>query len=408
MKRFYLLTLALTIAYSVAAQTLNIHRGQITVAVPADQAGDMTCIDGTTLNIAGADYNISDIQSITITDTPVESATVSVTYNGATAHVLTSSDIAPYLTITVTGADVSIIAAPTFLEEITYKLSGTSTNGSFFMEGEFKATVILNNLTLTNQRGAAIDIANGKRINIVLPAGTTTTLVDGSGGTHDACFFVNGHPEFSGQGKLVLTGNTKHAFASDEYTMLPADFGTIEVLGAMNDGLHIEQYFDMRGGTVIVKNVGGDCIDIKKTKDATDVQNGQGLISGGSITMDVATDDTKGLRTEDILKISGGTITATVSGNGCKGIGADADLFINQDSGNATLVKMTVTGTTYMPGDVTLESKCRGIKGKGNFTFNGGNIDIIATGAKSKAISIDGNYIYQSGTLNCAVDAANT
>ncbi len=408
MKRIYFLALALTIAFTTTAQTLNIHRGQVTVAVPADQAGDMAYTNGATLNIGGADYNISDIQSITITDTPVEAATVNITYNGTTAHVLTSSDIAPYLTITATGADVSIIAAPTFLEEITYKLSGTTTDGSFFMDGEFKATVVLDNLTLSNQRGAAIDIANGKRINVVLPAGTTTTLTDGSNGTHDACFFVNGHPEFSGQGKLVLTGNTKHALASDEYTILPADFGTIEVLKAVSDCLHIEQYFDMRGGTVIVKNTGGDCIDIKKTKDVTDVQNGQGLISGGTITMDVATDDTKGLRTEDILTISGGTVTANVSGNGCKGIGVDGNLLINQASGNTTLVKMTVTGTTYMPGDATLESKCRGIKGKGNFTFNGGTIDITATGAKSKAISIDGDYLYMSGSLNCAVDAANT
>ncbi len=408
MKKLYFLAIFLTMACCAAAQTLNIHRGQVTVAVPAEQAGEMACTDGTTLNIGGADYNISDIQSITITDNAVEANTVNVAYNGTTAHVLVSSDIAPHLTISATGADVSIIAAPTFLEEITYKLSGSATDGSFFMDGEFKATVVLDNLSLTNKRGAAIDIANGKRINVVLPAGTTTTLADGSCGTHDACFFVNGHPEFSGQGKLVLTGNTKHAFASDEYTMLPADFGTIEVLGAVSDGLHIEQYLDMRGGAVIVKNVGGDCIDIKKTKDVTDLQNGQGLISGGSITMNVSTDDTKGLRTEDILKISGGTITANVSGNGCKGIGADADLFINQDSGNATLVKMTVTGTTYMPGDATLESKTRGIKGKGNFTFNGGTIDISATGAKSKAISIDGDYLYISGSLNCTVDAANT
>ena len=67
---------------------------------------------------------------------------------------------------------------------------------------------------------------------------------------------------------------------------------------------------------------------------------------------------------------------------------------------------MTVTGTTYMPGDALLESKCRGIKVKGNFTFDGGDIRISATGAKSKAISVDGRYIYKKGTLNCPVDSA--
>ena len=74
----------------------------------------------------------------------------------------------------------------------------------------------------------------------------------------------------------------------------------------------------------------------------------------------------------------------------------------------ATSINMTVTGTTYMPGDAVLESKCRGIKVKGNFTFDGGDIRISATGEKSKAISVDGDYTYVSGTLNCAVDAANT
>ena len=69
---------------------------------------------------------------------------------------------------------------------------------------------------------------------------------------------------------------------------------------------------------------------------------------------------------------------------------------------------MAVTGTTYMPGDATLESKCRGIKVKGNFTFNGGSINISATGKKSKAISVDGIYTYKSGSINCKVNASNT
>ena len=74
---------------------------------------------------------------------------------------------------------------------------------------------------------------------------------------------------------------------------------------------------------------------------------------------------------------------------------------------NNPLIDLKVTGTTYAAGTAD-ESKCRGIKGKGNFTFDGGSIKISATGAKSKAISVDGDYIYKSGSLNCLVDAANT
>ncbi len=408
MKRISLLAIVLGFSASGMAQTLNINSGQVTVAVPAAQAGDMVYDAGRALTVMGRTYDLAAISSMTVDDKVVKESTVSITYSGETAHVLVAGDVARYLTITANGADVNILADASLDKEVTYVLSGTSADGTFFMDGEIKSTVVLDGLTLTNRRGAAIDIANGKRINVVLADGTTTTLEDAAGGTHKACFFVNGHPEFSGTGRLVLTGNTKHAFASDEYTMLPQGFGTIEVKSAVGDGLHVEQYFEMRGGTVLVNNTGGDCIYVSVTKDPADEWNGQALISGGSITMDVAADDVKGLKSDSLITISGGAIVATVSGDGTKGISAGGDLLINQSSGNATSVKMTVTGTTYMPDDPVLESKCRGIKVKGDFTFDGGVINISATGYKSKAISVDGDYIYKSGSLDCAVDASNT
>ncbi len=367
----------------------------------------MTYSDGTFLTVMGKSWDIAVIDSITVDNSEVTDNAVDITYNGASAHVTVAGNVAPKLAVTVSGADVSVIAAADLQEEVFYTLSGTSDDGSFFMDGEFKATVTLNNLSLSNRRAGAIDIANGKRIDVILPTGTTTTLTDGTGGVHKACFFVNGHPEFGGGGRLVLTGNTKHAFASDEYTRLKKDFGTIEVIRAENDGMHVEQYFKMEGGTVNIRGTKGDCVDVSVTKDVTDEFNGQAFIEGGSLTMDVAADDVKGLKSDAEITISGGTVMASVSGLGTKGISSGGNLLINQTSGNASLIKMTVTGTTYMSGDPLLESKCRGIKVKGEFTFDGGTIDIIATSAKSKAISCDGNYYYRSGSINCYVDAPN-
>ena len=111
----------------------------------------------------------------------------------------------------------------------------------------------------------------------------------------------------------------------------------------------------------------------------------------------------------DVMKIAKGgdvSITATVSGNGAKGISAGTNLTVSQAQGGSTTIKMNVTGTTYMPGDATLESKCRGIKVKGDMTFAGGFIDISATGVKSKAISIDGVFYYSGGQMTCSIDAA--
>lgn len=405
MKRSLLLCLFVLCAFGVTAQTLKIHCGPCTVAAPADRVGEMLFVDGTALRVMDATIDLATVDSITVDRTAVDDSTVIVTYEGASARVFLTADIFSRLNVSVSGANVSVVAAPDLASEVTYVLRGASDAGHFFMDGEWKARLVLDGLTLTAADSSAIEIANGKRIDVVLPAGTTTTLADRAGGTHKACFFVNGHPEFSGGGTLRLSGKTKHAFASDEYTRLKSDFGTIDITSAVGDGLHVEQYFRMDGGSVSVAGTKGDCVDISTTKDPTDEYNGQAFINAGRLTMSVAAEDVKGLKTADRLTISGGTVTATVSGNGSKGISAGMDLLICDASGTAPAISMTVTGTTYMPGNEELEAKCRGIKVKGDFTFDGGDIKISATGAKSKAISVDGRYIYKKGTLDCPVDS---
>lgn len=397
-----------SICITSSAQTLKIHSGQTTVAVPAAEAGQMNFSNGGALTIMGHTYDLATVDSITIDNSAYTAQSVGISYGSAGARVTVSADIFPQLTIAVSQADVNITAASALDKEVNYTLGGTSTNGSFTLTGSYKSTLTLNDLSLANQRGAAIDIENGKRINVILPDGTVSTLIDGAGGTQKACFFVKGHPEFSGNGTLTLVGNAKHAFASNEYTLFKADFGTLNVAGAKSDALHIGQYFKMKGGTLTATNVSGDGIDVEATKDATDEYNGQVFIEGGGITMNVTADDVKGIKCDSMMTISDGSINLTVSGLGTKGISTGTDLLVMAEGMKSPSIKMAVTGTTYMPGNEALESKCRGIKVKGNFTFNGGNIDITATGKKSKAISVDGTYTYKSGSINCKVDASNT
>ena len=408
MRKILLTGIILATTCAASAQKLKIHTGNTTIAVPAAEAGTMDFIAGNALSVMGHTYDLSTVDSITVDNSIVAPQSVGITYGTSGAHLLVSADVYPLLTIAVDKADVSIVAAPSLDKEVSYTLGGTSSDGSFTLTGNYKSTLTLNNLVLTNQRGAAIDIQNGKRINVILPNGTSSTLVDGVAGTQKACLFVKGHPEFSGGGSLTLTGNTKHAFASNEYTLFKSDFGSFHVAGAKSDAMHIGQYFKMKGGKFTAANVMGDGIDVEATKDATDEHNGQAFIEGGSITLNVAADDVKGIKCDSMMTISGGSIDLTVSGLGTKGISAGTDLLVQTGTAAAPSIKMAVTGTTYMPGDATLESKCRGIKVKGNFTFNGGSINISATGKKSKAISVDGIYTYKSGSINCKVDASNT
>ena len=403
-----ILTLALAgTTLTAAAQTLRIEQGSVTTAFDASTMGEAVFTPGnTTFTIGGKTYDIASVDRMTVNATPVAAATVGVVYNGNSAQVELSGDLAPYLTVVVEGANVNITADPLLQEEVTYTLSGSSDSGSFTMEGDYKATVALNGVSLTSNTVdlPAMNILNGKRINILVNG--TNSFADCAGSTHKGAFFINGHPEFEGSGTLNITGNSKHAFVSDEYTQFKKDFtGTINVLGAVSDAFHIDQYLLLQGGTFTMKNVGGDGFDISLTNDAADEFNGEVFIEGGAILLDVVTHDTKGIKCDGQMTISGGKISGKVSGNGTKGISVDGDLTIKGVANNP-LIDLTVTGTTYAAGTAD-ESKCRGIKGKGDFLFDGGTIKISATGAKSKAISIDGTYTYKSGSLNCAVDAAN-
>jgi hypothetical protein len=407
MKQLLLLLALAGTTLTTAAQTLRIEQGSVTTAFDASTLGESNfAAGGTTLTIGGKTYDVSTIDRMVINNTPVATATVGVEYDGATAQVEISGDLAPYLTVNVEGANVSIFADEQLQEEVTYLLSGTSNAGSFTLEGDYKATLVISGLHLTSNTVSLppMNILNGKRIKILVSG--ANSFADCVGGTHKGAFFINGHPEIEGCGYINITGNSKHAFVSDEYTQFKHSFtGTINVLGAVGDAFHIDQYLLMQGGTFQMNNIGCDGFDISLTNDATDEHNGEVFIEGGNIQLNVATPDTKGIKSDGNMTISGGTISGTVSGNGTKGISVDGDLTIKGVANNP-LIDLKVTGTTYAAGTAD-ESKCRGIKGKGDFIFDGGTIKISATGAKSKAISIDGTYTYKSGSMNCAVDAAN-
>lgn len=213
--RTFLASAALCVASAASAQTLKVYTGQVAIAFPATATGDMKYV-GSALTIGSMTFDLATVDSITVDRSEVVPASVGVTYDDATgARVTIAADVAPYfVTKQVVGNHVSLVANNSLTDEVTYTLSGAATNGSFYMDGEYKSTIALNGVSLTNPDSAAICIDNGKRINVVLTDGTSNTLVDGVGGTQKACFFINGHAEFKGSGALTLTGNTKHAYAS--------------------------------------------------------------------------------------------------------------------------------------------------------------------------------------------------
>ena len=307
--------------------------------------------------------------------------TVSVTYNDTIATVVVADNISQYITTTISGAHVSIAQSSEVSEEITYRLSGTTSDGEFYMSGSYKATLELDNLNLTNlnpvNSGAAIHVENGKRIKVKVLAETTNTLVDAASGSQKGCFYIKGHPEFSQQGTLNVIGNKKHAIKSGEY--LSVKDATINVTSAQGDGISCNQYFLMESGSVNISGTSDDGIQCDL----------DGTASTG-ITEDHEDEDTGN------IYISGGNITITSSALAAKGIKSEGDIYISDDA----IINVTVSGNGKWDDEDLETSAACGISADGNITITNGTISLIATGSGGKGIKCDGILNVSGGNIN--------
>ena len=201
----------------------------------------------------------------------IDNNTVEITYSGNSAKVTVASNISSYVTVSSgTSSHVKIVQAASFtgnsIGEIEYILSGSSSDGEFYLEGGYKCTVTLAGVTLTNPKGPAVNIQNGKRIDVSVKKETTNTLADGVNEDYNGCFHSKGHTEFKGRGTLNVVGNSKHAIYSKEY--MEVKNCTINVTAAVKDAIHCKEYFFMESGTINITAAGDDGIQVELDEDA--------------------------------------------------------------------------------------------------------------------------------------------
>ena len=213
---------------------------------------------------------------------------VLVTYNGNSATVEMTDDVKSYVTASVSGADVTITStASAAINEITYGLTGTTTDGSFTFTGTYKATLELFGVSITNPTGPAIDIQNGKRIEISAKSGTESTLKDGTSTATDAwkgALYCKGHIQFKGKGTLNVYGNYAHAIKAGEYIEMKNC--TINVYSAVKDAIICNQYFLMESGVINLSGFGDDGIQVDlETNDTSAENTGNFTMTGGTINI---------------------------------------------------------------------------------------------------------------------------
>jgi hypothetical protein len=355
---------------------------------------------GASFTAEGKTYQTNQVDSITFVHV------ITVTWDGAQATVEKGNVLG--VDCSVQGADVVINSTNTH-NELELVLQGTSTNGSLTYTGSLKCKFYLNGLNLTSQKGAALDILCGKRVDLILNDGTDNVLADAPNGQQKAALYCKGHLEVEGGGNLTVTGNTKHGICTKEYLELKKSTGSITVNGAESDGIHAGQYFLMKGGTVTVSGQKGDGIQTEILTLDDDVTpnpdkefNGQVFIKGGTINVTVAGETRKGIKSDGKMTISGGMFTIAASGEGSKGISVGKHLLINEDDGT-TQIQIRATGNIYEDEETDEETRCMGIKVTQNMAVTAGKIMISNTGSGSRGIKVDGLY-YQAASATVSAN----
>ena len=381
----------LTIA--AMGQTLNVRVGNVTYQFPATQTGEMTYAAGETVTIMGKTFPLADIDGMTVDDTDVTNNLVAIAYStNGDATVTVAGNVAQYVTPTVSGNHVTIDQTNSDAvdnDEITYQLSGTTTDGSLELDGSYKCTVSLAGVSLTNPSGPAINISNKKRIQISAKNGTVNTLTDGADATESwkGCLYSKGQLQLQGKGSLTVNGNTKHGIKSGDYITIKNL--TLNVQSAVGDGISCNKYFVMNSGNVTISGVGDDGIqcDLEDDDDVTGETTDHEDENSGNVY------------------IQGGTLNISTSAAGSKGVKAVGTLYINESSATTVITVTNSGGVDTSNSSDLVASAC--LKSDKAIDISGGTLSLTNSGQGGRAINSDGTLTISGGTIDAQAQGNN-
>ncbi|MBO5865029.1 MAG: carbohydrate-binding domain-containing protein [Bacteroidaceae bacterium] len=354
-----------------------------------------------------------------------EAGIITITFSetGVRTSSLTSG-----ITATINGGHIVINST---VSGKIFQVKGTCSNGSLKIYSSKKFRMLLNNLTLTNPTGPAINIQGGKRAYLSIYDGTTNTLCDGA--TYNAPVIgSNGEEEdqkgtlFSegellidgyknGTGTLNVTSLGGHAICSDDYIIVRG--GNINILSAAKDGFRTKDKFiigrteayspnvtinatsngiECTEGTLTIEagkldiTAGGEAIKVEYEETVPDpAVIPDAYIKGGYIKLTTTGEKSSAIQTTRNYTQSGGVIQATVNGNGSKIINCDGDATFS--GGKLTGV---VNGTVSSD-----ETSAGGIKCNGNVTISDSKVAIDCKGKGAKGINCDNYVTVNSGEV---------
>ena len=229
-----------------------------------------------------------------------------------------------------------------------YKLTGTY-DGQIKVDAADSDMVrlILNNATITNSTGAAINVVEADEVVIYTASGTTNTVSDGSSysdtasGSPDAAIYSKSDLTLAGEGTLKVEGKYEEGIHTSDGLVIAS--GTLEV-SAANTGIKGKDYVDILDGTVTVT---ASQDGIKATNDS-DGNRGWVRLSGGIVNISAGDD---GFKAERVVEISGGTLNITQANEGIEAqyiniLDGTVNVTSSDDGINASYSTTTTTDST--------------------------------------------------------------
>jgi hypothetical protein len=310
--------------------------------------------------------------------------------------------------VTVNGNQVTVDNTST-KEKVKYELHGSTTNGFLKIYSNNKQALVLNDVSITNPNGAAINNQGKKRCFVIVNG--SNTLADGTSYTatpaeedEKAAFFSEGQLIFSGSGSLTVTAKGKAGITSDDYIHL-MDGPTLNVTSSAGHAVRGKDAVMISGGTLKVTASAA----MKKgiASDSLVVFNGgvtTVTVSGGPAYDDEDKEykASSGVKADKLFVMNNGTLTITNSGAGGKGISGDADAFFQGGT-----VNVTVTGNN----DTKSDKSAKGVKFDGNIYISGGSVSVKSShheGIEAKGkMEITGGTVYAQAYDDAIGSAGN-
>lgn len=305
----------------------------------------------------------------------------------------------------------------TIIDEGTYILSGTLTDGMVIVDAEDtdKVQLVLDGVDITSAESAAIYVREADKVFITTASDSQNTLTNG--GTYtaiddnniDAAIFSKSDLTLNGAGSLTITAKAGHGVVSKDDLVLTS--GTYQIDAASHglsgkDGIHAENADDTSLGFVYLAD---GTFDI--TSDGDGISAGNWLQADGGVYTVKA-----GGGSENVQKSDGewqfgpgqqteSTDTTEEDTVSMKAIKAAGELILkggkySLDSADDTI--HSNANVTISDGEFTLASGDDGIHADSATTISGGTIDITESyeGIEGLSIDITGGETYVSGPTN--------